>query len=151
MGDTMNSPAKNTRCTSIPALRYRDPAAMVDWLCSHFGFERHLVVAGAGGAGGVEHAQLSFGNGMVMLGPVRNDQFGRLMAQPGELGGRETQSAYLVCDDPDALHARALAAGAQIVMPLQDEDYGGRGFSCRDPEGHIWNFGNYDPWTDNDK
>ncbi len=140
----MTSLASETRCTTIPSLRYRDPTTMVDWLCRAFGFGRHLVVTGDAGA--VEHAQLSFGNGMVMLGPVRDDAFGRLMAQPGETGGRETMCAYLICDDPDALHARALAAGAVVLMPMKDEDYGGRGFSCRDPEGHIWSFGSYDPW-----
>jgi uncharacterized glyoxalase superfamily protein PhnB len=131
--------------SAIPCLRYRDPAAMIDWLCAAFGFERHLVVPDE--SGGVVHAQLRFGQGMVMLGPVKIDTFGRLMAQPGEIGGRETQCAYLICDDPDALHARALAAGAHILMPPKDEDYGGRGFSCRDPEGHLWSFGNYNPWN----
>jgi uncharacterized glyoxalase superfamily protein PhnB len=142
----MNSPTNPTRCTTIPCLRYRDPAAMIDWLCRAFGLLRRLVVRGDGG--GVEHAQLSFGNGMVMLGPVRDDTFGRLMAQPGQFGGRETQCAYLICGDPDAVHAQAVAAGAVVLMPLKDEDYGGRGFSCRDPEGHIWNFGSYDPWQE---
>jgi uncharacterized glyoxalase superfamily protein PhnB len=142
----MSSPAKATLCTTIPCLRYRDPARMIDWLREAFGFERHLVVPGEGG--GVVHAQLSFGNGMLMLGPVQDDAFGQLMAQPGDVAGRETQCAYLVCADPDALHARALAAGATILMPLKDEDYGGRGFSCRDPEGHLWNFGSYDPWQE---
>lgn len=141
----MPTPALDTRCTSIPCLRYRDPAAMVDWLCTAFGFEAHLVVKGDGG--GVVHAQLAFGNGMVMLGPVVADDFGRLMAQPGETGGRETMCAYLICADPDAQHQRALDAGATIVMPLKTEDYGGRGFSCRDPEGHLWSFGSYDPWA----
>jgi uncharacterized glyoxalase superfamily protein PhnB len=140
----MSKPTQPTRCTTVPCLRYRDLAAMIDWLCRAFALERHLIVNGDGG--GVEHAQLTFGNGMVMLGPVRDDAFGRLMAQPGETGGRETQCAYLVCDDPDALHDRAVAAGAVVLMPLKDEDYGGRGFSCRDPEGHIWSFGSYDPW-----
>jgi len=139
--------SSTTRCTTIPCLRYRDPASMIDWLCRAFGFERHLLVNAE--SGGIEHAQLSFGNGMIMLGSQTNDNdFGRLMAQPGEVGGRETQCAYLICDDPDAMHARALAAGAVVLMPLKDEDYGGRGFSCRDPEGHIWNFGSYDPWQD---
>ena len=140
----MNPTPAATRCTTIPCLRYRDAPAMIDWLCSTFGFERHLVVPDD--AGGIAHAQLAFGNGMVMLGSQRANDFGRLMAQPGEVGGRETQCAYLVCADPDALHARAVAAGAAIVMPLKSEDYGGRGFSCRDPEGHLWNFGSYDPW-----
>jgi uncharacterized glyoxalase superfamily protein PhnB len=46
----------------------------------------------------------------------------------------------------DALYRRAKAAGAKIVLDIKDEDYGGRGFSCRDLEGHLWNFGTYDPW-----
>ena len=141
----MSTPAAPTRCTTLPCLRYRDAPAMIDWLCRAFGFERHLVVPDA--AGGIAHAQLSFGNGMVMLGSVRDNEFGRLMAQPDDTGGRETQCAYLVCRDADALHAQAVAAGAQIVLPLKTEDYGGRGFGCRDPEGHLWTFGSYDPWA----
>jgi uncharacterized glyoxalase superfamily protein PhnB len=73
------------------------------------------------------------------------NEFGQLMKQPAEVGG-ETQCAYLIVDDADAHYARAKAAGAQIVVDIKDEDYGGRGYTCRDPEGHIWNFGTYDPW-----
>ncbi len=62
----MSSLAKDTKATMIPAIRYRDAAAAIDWLCEAFGFERHLVVPGEGGA--IDHAQLVFGNGMVMLG-----------------------------------------------------------------------------------
>jgi uncharacterized glyoxalase superfamily protein PhnB len=51
-------------------------------------------------------------------------------------------------EDADAHHARAVAAGAEVVADLVDQDYGGRGYSCRDPEGHLWNFGTYDPWSD---
>ena len=91
------------------------------------------------------HAQLSFGNGMVMLGSVHENEFGRLMRQPEDVGG-ETQCAYLIVADADAHYARAKGAGAQIVVDIRDEDYGGRGYTCRDPEGHIWNFGTYDPW-----
>ena len=43
------------------------------------------------------------------------------------------------------VYRRAQAAGAEIVIEIKDEDYGGRGFSCRDPEGHLWNVGTYDP------
>jgi uncharacterized glyoxalase superfamily protein PhnB len=50
-------------------------------------------------------------------------------------------------EDADKHYARAVAAGAEIVMELRDEDYGGRDYSCRDPEGHVWNFGSYDPWA----
>jgi uncharacterized glyoxalase superfamily protein PhnB len=77
---------------------------------------------------------------------VRDNEFGQLMKQPDEIGGAETQSAYIVVSDADALYKRAKAAGAKIVMDIKDEDYGGRGFSCRDLEGHLWNFGTYDPW-----
>jgi uncharacterized glyoxalase superfamily protein PhnB len=137
----------NTRgATIIPAMRYRDAAAAVEWLCKAFGFERHLVVPGENGT--VVHAQLTLGSGMIMLGPVLDTAFGRLMKQPDEIGGAETQTAYVVVEDADAHYARAKAAGAEIVLEIKDEDYGGRGYSCRDPEGHIWTFGTYDPWSE---
>jgi uncharacterized glyoxalase superfamily protein PhnB len=49
--------------------------------------------------------------------------------------------------DTDAVHARAVAAGATIIRPLQNTDYGSREFAVRDPEGHTWSIGNYDPWA----
>lgn len=139
----MTGLAKSTRANVIPAMRYRDPAAAVDWLCRAFGFERNLVVPGEDG--NIVHAQLAFGNGMIMLGPVAATEFGALMRQPDEAGG-ETQTAYLIVADADAHYARAKSAGAEIVMEIADQDYGGRVYSCRDPEGHIWSFGTYDPW-----
>jgi uncharacterized glyoxalase superfamily protein PhnB len=97
--------------------------------------------------GTIAHAQLSFGNGMIMLGSVLEveTEFSR-QKQPDEIGGFETQSAYVVVSDADAIYARAKAAGAEIVIEIKDEDYGGRDFSCRDLEGHLWNIGTYDPW-----
>ena len=139
----MSSLAKNTKATVIPCLRYRDAPAAIEWLCQAFGFEKHLVVPGEGET--IAHAQLSFGNGMVMLGSVKESEFDRFMKQPDEIGGAETQSAYVIVSDADALYARAKTAGAKIVLDIKDEDHGGRGFSCRDPEGHLWNFGTYDP------
>lgn len=140
--------AKNTRCSVIPCLRYRDAPAAIDWLCKVLGFERHLVVPGEKGA--IHHAELSFGNGMVMLGSVQgamhDSEFDRLLKQPDDIGGAETQTPYLVVRDADAVYARVKAAGAKIVLDIRDEDYGGRGFSCRDPEGRLWNIGTYDPW-----
>ena len=142
----MSTLAKNTRATVIPCLRYRDAPAAIDWLCQTFGFERQLVVPNQDGT--IAHAQLSFGNGMIMLGSVlkAETEFGRLMKQPDEITGAETQSSYIVVLDADAMYARAKAAGAKIVIEIKDEDYGGRGFSCYDLEGHLWNFGTYDPW-----
>jgi uncharacterized glyoxalase superfamily protein PhnB len=140
----MSDTSKKTTVNVIPTMRYRDAAAAIDWLCRAFGFERHLVVPGEGGT--IVHAQLTFGNGMIMLGSARVDEFGKLQKTPSEVGGVGTQSAYVIVADADAHHARAVAAGAVVVYPLKDEDYGGRGYSCRDPEGHLWNFGTYDPW-----
>lgn len=142
----MNTPAKSTKATVIPCLRYRNAPAAIDWLCSTFGFEKHAVHPNPDGT--IAHAQLTFGNGMVMLGSVfaRDSEWGRLIKQPDEIGGAETQSAYLVVSDADAIYARAKAAGAEILVEIKDEDYGGRDFTCRDLEGHIWNFGTYDPW-----
>jgi uncharacterized glyoxalase superfamily protein PhnB len=142
----MPTPAKNTRATVIPCLRYRDAPAAIDWLCRAFGFEKQAVYANPDGT--IAHAQLTFGNGMIMLGSAADDgsEWGRLIRQPRDFGGAETQSAYLVVSDPDAVYAQAQAAGAEIVLAIKDEDYGGRGFTCRDLEGHLWNFGSYDPW-----
>ncbi len=143
----MTSLAKDTRSTIIPVLRYRDAPAAIDWLCRTFGFERHLVVPNDDGT--VAHAQLSFGNGMIMLGSVleTETEFGRLMKQPDEIGGAQTQSSYVVVTDADAIYARAKAGGARIATEPKDEDYGGRDFSCYDLEGHLWSFGSYDPWV----
>ena len=63
-----------------------------------------------------------------------------------EIGGAATQSCYFVVDDADAHYHKAKAAGADIVVDITDDDHGGRGYSCRDPEGHVWSFGTYDPW-----
>jgi uncharacterized glyoxalase superfamily protein PhnB len=140
----MSSLPKNTEATVISCLRYRDAQAAIEWLCRAFGFEKHLVVPGEGGT--ITHAELSFGNGMIMLGSIKKSEFDRLMKQPDEIGDAETQTPYLIVSDADALYARAKAAGAKIVLDIKDEDYGGRGFSCRDLEGRLWSFGTYDPW-----
>ena len=81
----------------IPALRYRDAHAAIDWLCNAFGFEKHAVYEDDQGR--VAHAQLVYGSGMVMLGDVRDEGFGRHMAQPDDIHGRETQCAYVVVAD----------------------------------------------------
>ena len=132
------------RANIIPTLSYRDAPAAIDWLCRAFGFEKQLVVPDE--AGGIAHAQLVLGPGMIMLGSARDDGFGKLQKPPRDVGGVGTQSAYVVVADVDAHHARATAAGARIAHPLEDKDYGGRGYSCFDPEGHVWSFGSYDPW-----
>lgn len=150
----MTNHAKDCRSTIIPGLRYRDALAMIDWLDRAFGFEKHAVYMGANNT--VAHAQMTFGNGMIMLGSIDNGTpSSALTRQPAEIGGAETQSPYIVVSDCDAAYARAKAAGAEMVMDLEEKGYGGKGFTCRDPEGHIWHFGSYDPWetteTQNDR
>jgi uncharacterized glyoxalase superfamily protein PhnB len=136
--------AADTTATVIPCLAYRDALAAIEWLCHAFGFHKHAVYADGRT---VHHAQLTFGNGMIMLGSAdKRGAWGERIVQPDEIGMRETQSACVIVADADAHYARAKAAGADIVIDIADQDYGGRGYACRDPEGHLWWFGSYDPW-----
>lgn len=128
---------------AIPTLRYQDATAAIDWLGRAFGFEPHLVVPGPDDT--VVHAQLVADGVMVMLGTARDDDFGAFQQPPD--GRPCTQSPYIVVVDPDAHYQRAVVAGAKVVIELVDQGYGGRGYSCLDPEGHLWNFGSYDPWA----
>jgi len=142
----MSALAKHTTATVIPCLRYRNAPVAIDWLCTAFGFEKQAVYPNDDGT--IAHAQLTFGNGMIMLGSVlqKETDWGSLIKQPDEIGGAETQSAYIIEADVDTVYARAKAAGAKMVVEIKDEDYGGRGFSCYDLEGQLWTFGTYDPW-----
>lgn len=138
---TPTGPARLCFC-----LRYADAPAAIAWLEAAFGYVPRLVVPAEDG--GVAHAQLVFGNSMVMLGSAREDDFGRTQIAPRDAGGRVTASPYIVVADVDAHHARALAAGADVVTAPADQPHGGRFYACTDPEGHLWSFGSYDPWLD---
>jgi uncharacterized glyoxalase superfamily protein PhnB len=128
------SETQSTVTTVWPALRYRDARAAIRFLVDAFGFEE-IVVYGEGDA--VDHAELRWPRGGgVMLGSAREDSVIASLP-PG------TGAVYLVTDDPDGLHERARAAGAEIVAELRDTHYGSRDFSARDPEGVIWSFGTY--------
>lgn len=131
--------------TVIPGLRYADPQAAVDWLTSAFGFEEQAIHRDEQGR--IVHAQLSLGSGMVMLGPDDSPDMKDRFSTPRQLGGRSTQAVYVVVPDADAHHARSQAAGATILKPLADASYGGRGYTCSDMDGHVWEFGTYDPWA----
>lgn len=128
----------------IPALRYRDSAKAIDWLCDVFGFERKMVVPGEGGQ--IVHAELTLGNGMIMLGDAKTE-YSKLVQPPAPPEHLNTQGTYVVVEDADAHYARAKEGGAEIVFELKTQDYGGRDYTCRDLEGHLWTFGTYDPWT----
>ena len=131
------------RVTIVPTMRYRDAPKMIDWLCTAFGFEKHFVVPGEGGE--IAHAQLTFGNGMIMCGTARDDDWGKLVKTVADVG-TTTGAAYVNVRDVDAHYARAKAAGAQIVRELENTPYGSREYAARDPEGQVWDFGTYDPW-----
>lgn len=136
---------KSTNATMISTMRYKDANAAVEWLCRAFGLKEHAVYKDKDGK--VAHAELAFGPGMIMLGPDADTEFGKYMTMPEKIGGKCTQTIYVIVDDADAHHARAKAAGAEILMAPKDQDYGGRDYSARDLEGHVWSFGTYDPWT----
>lgn len=128
----------------IPTMRYEDATAALDWLCQAFGFSVHQKFADDSGK--IMHAELGYGGSVLMIGPVTDNDFGKYMKTPGMVGGVITQCVYIVVDDPDAHYATAKAAGAEILIDIQDQFYGGRDYTCRDPQGHIWSFGSYDPW-----
>ena len=119
------------------SIRYREAMAAIDFLERAFGFERGDVHQGEDGA--VHHAELRFAGEWIMLGCTSSGSDGRLDLPSGPTW------IYVVVDDPDAHYERAVAAGAEVVRDLKDEDYGSRGYTVRDPEGNVWSFGTYRP------
>ena len=138
------APKAASRANVMPCLTYRDAPAAVEFLCGAFGFAKKMVVKGD--ADTIAHAELTLGNAMVMLGSHKETEYGKLVKTPAEVGIC-TQTIYLVVANPDAHHDKAKAAGAEIVIPPTTQTYGGRDYTCRDAEGHIWTFGTYDPWA----
>jgi uncharacterized glyoxalase superfamily protein PhnB len=135
---------KTHRTSVIPGMSYRNAPEAIEWLCRVFGFEKHAVYPGPNNS--IMHAELTLGDGMIMLGSVNDNEYSRFVKQPDEIGGAATHSVSLIVSDADSVHVRAKAAGAEMLFDIEDKPYGGRGFTCRDPQGHIWNVGTYDPW-----
>ena len=131
--------------TTIPMLTYEDVGAAADWLCAAFGFheqgERYNDDDGR-----VTHAELTIGDGVVMLGfaspHYRNP---RHHAEECEQARRWLDNPYVVdgvlvhVDDVDAHLERARAAGAEILREPEDAPFG-RLYSAADAEGHRWMF-----------
>jgi uncharacterized glyoxalase superfamily protein PhnB len=130
----------DARQTIFPAIRYGDADAAIAWLEEAFGCAVEALHRDDTGA--VAHAELRFGGGLIMIGEYSDE--GWLGGSPPDAPA-STVSLYLVVDDPDAHHARAVAAGARIVRDLVDQPYGSREYSARDLEGNLWSFGTYDP------
>ena len=122
--------------TVYPTLSYDDAQAAIDFLVAAFGAERHAVYGGDDGT--IHHAELRFGNGIVMLGSASAE----MPALRGRGGG-----VYIVVTDPDAHCERARAAGAEITRDLYDTEYGSREYNAKDPEGNSWYFGTYQPFA----
>lgn len=130
----------------IACFRYKQAADAIEWLCKAFGFERHQVVPDD--EGGIAHAELKFGGGMIMLGSTRNDDFGQMLRPPVE--GKSavvTNTLYVVVSDVEGHFRRAEAAGATVITRPTTQEFGGSNYTCRDPEGYVWTFGDYDPFS----
>jgi uncharacterized glyoxalase superfamily protein PhnB len=124
----------------IPFLGYEDLRSAIDWLSKALGFEE--IAAHKGEDGQIVHAEMRFGDGMVMLGQP-GPSFG--MKTASELGAVSGGVYSIVDDGLDAHYERAVKAGAEVVMELHDTDYGSREYMVRDPEGNLWSFGTYRP------
>jgi uncharacterized glyoxalase superfamily protein PhnB len=121
--------------SAFPALRYTDARAAIDWLIQAFGFRKNAEFAGPGDT--ILHAELCFGPSVVGLSSVA-------AATPDNPWSNVRQGVYVCVKDADAHYARAQHAGAEIVMPIRDMEYGAREYTARDPEGFLWGFGTYD-------
>jgi uncharacterized glyoxalase superfamily protein PhnB len=128
--------------TVIPGLQYRDAAAAIEWLCTVLGFRKHAAYHHPDGT--IAHAELAHGTGMIMLGTASGKDERAVL--PADIGNRYTQSIAILAEDPDAIYERVLASGAGITVPIADQPFGGRAFTCLDPEGHAWWVGSYNPW-----
>jgi uncharacterized glyoxalase superfamily protein PhnB len=130
----------------IPNLRYADAPRAIYFLCEAFGFERKAIYLNEQDSTVVQHAQLVWADRMIMLSSVNNSEFAKVaMTKTVAEAGGSTASLYLIVDNVDAHADRARAAS--IILAPSDQDYGGRGYTARDPEGNVWSFGSYDPWV----
>ena len=128
--------------TIFPILRYNDARAAIGWLCRAFGFTEVFCTPENGSF--VRHARLRLGNNLIMVGSVRPDDG---IASPCALGS-STQMLAVHVEDPDAHYERALAAGANILYPPKNTDFGSREYHVADLEGHLWTFGTFLPPLD---
>ncbi|MFC9928273.1 VOC family protein [Streptomyces sp. NPDC127190] len=126
------------RPSVCPALLYADARAAIRQLTEALGFTELSVYETADGT--VMHAELVQGNGAVMIGSRgRGGPFDTAMRGAGPAG------VYVVVDDVDAHHQRAVEHGVEILMPPTDQDHGSRDYLARDAEGTVWSFGTYAP------
>lgn len=125
------------------ALYYEDASAAIDWLCGAFGFRVELKVEGEGGR--IEHSELVFGGGLVMVGEASKRERSPYRRSPTQVDGINTQNLMVFVDDVEAHFAHARAFGVQMVTEPETHDYGDeyftdRGYECVDVGGHHWWF-----------
>ena len=125
--------------TIFPILRYANARAAIRWLCDAFGFEELFCTPEDGDY--VRHARLKLGTNLIMVGSVRPEDG---IASPKILGSA-TQMLAVYVKDPDAHFQRAQAAGAKILAPPNNTDFGSREYHVLDLEGHPWTFGTFRP------
>lgn len=120
----------------VPALFYRDPKAALMFLETAFGFELELLLEDE--QGNLQHSQMSYGGGLIMVGTEWSEHH----QSPASLNGRNTQTTHIYLRETtaDTHCATARAAGAEILQEPTDQFYGDRTYRARDPEGHIWTF-----------
>ncbi len=129
--------------TIYPDLVYRDPRAALVWLERAFGFQKVMEVPTSDG--GILHAEMRFGTGMIILDAAQEQDNLHSPQDLPEANQPLTAFTFVYVADPDAHYARAKAAGAHIISELTNTAYGARGYAARDLEGHLWGFSTYRP------
>jgi len=115
-----------------PYLIVQGAAAALEFYQKAFGATEMFRVTQPDGK--VGHAEIKIGNSIVMLAD-EHPEIGAL--GPPTIGGSPV-SFYLYVEDVDAMFARAVAAGAKVLRPIQNQFYGDRSGGVEDPFGHKW-------------
>lgn len=124
------------RASLRSAVFYKNPSAAIDWLEKAFGFERAMIITDTDG--NLAHSELRYGDGLIMVG----SEWAEFTASPKSIGGKNTQFVHVhVNGDIDSHCGKAREAGAEILQEPSDQFYGDRTYRARDPEGHVWTFG----------
>lgn len=128
----------------FPAIRYQDAQKAIQWLCDNLGFSVKVIYADGED---VKHAQLTYENGLIMISSFSDNAYDKLLKGTSDLAKTYMQSTYIYVSDLESHHDRVREKDVEIVLPLTHEEHGS-GYTCRDPEGHLWSFGDYNPWID---
>lgn len=127
-----SSPSSTTLHALFPYLTVDDTAAALAFYARVFGARELFRLTEPSGR--IGHAEAAFGGTTLML----SDPYPEYGRRSPRQGGGDAVSLHLQVDDCDAVIARALAAGATLERPAQDEFYGQRGGVFIDPMGHRW-------------